>query len=87
MKKITLYSKEICPYCVKAINLLKRKQQKFSFEIIEIKITNNNLKEEMMAKSGGAMTVPQIFIDNFHVGGCDNLYSLEEQGKLDELLQ
>ncbi len=82
MKQILVYSKEICPYCVRAKSLLQRKGAAFT----EIKITDEETKNEMMKKSGGRMTVPQIFIGDFHVGGCDDLYTLEAAGKLDELL-
>ena len=82
MKKIIIYTKEICPYCVRAKALLQRKGAQFE----EIKITDDATKEEMIKKSGGRMTVPQIFIGDFHVGGCDDLYALENQGKLDKLL-
>ena len=82
MKQILVYSKEICPYCVRAKSLLQRKGAAFT----EIKITDEETKNEMMKKSGGRMTVPQIFIGDFHVGGCDDLYALEAAGKLDELL-
>ena len=82
-KKVVIYSKSYCPACVKAKQLLKNKNVKFE----EIDITNNNsLIEEMLAKSSGRKTVPQIFIDDFHVGGCDDLYALNDKGKLDELL-
>lgn len=83
MSEIIVYSKEVCPYCVKAKNLLNRKGAKFT----EIKITDDQTKEEMIKKSGGRMTVPQIFIGDFHVGGCDDLYALDAAGKLDELLK
>ena len=82
MKQIIVYSKEICPYCVRAKSLLQRKGAAFT----EIKITDEKIKNEMIKKSGGRMTVPQIFIGDFHVGGCDDLYALEAAGKLDELL-
>jgi len=83
MKEILVYSKEICPYCVRAKALLTRKGAAFR----EIKITDDKIKEEMIKKSGGRMTVPQIFIGDFHVGGCDDLYALEAEGKLDALLK
>jgi len=83
MPKIIIYSKEICPYCVRAKALLTRKNAAFE----EIKITTDAQKEEMIQKSGGRMTVPQIFIDDFHVGGCDDLYALESEGRLDQLLK
>ncbi len=82
MSDIIIYSKEICPYCVKAKALLNRKGVKFS----EIKITDEATKEEMLKKSGGRMSVPQIFINDRHIGGCDDLYALDAAGKLDELL-
>jgi len=82
MKQILVYSKEICPYCVRAKSLLQRKGAAFT----EIKITDEETKNEMMKKSGGRMTVPQIFIGDFHVGGCDDLYALDAAGRLDELL-
>jgi glutaredoxin 3 len=88
MSKVIIYSKTICPYCVKAKALIKRKSNNFDIEMIEIKIDNNqDLHNEMKQKSGGRMTVPQIFINDIHVGGCDDLYALEEQKKLDELLK
>jgi len=83
MSEILVYSKEVCPYCVKAKNLLNRKGAAFK----EIKITDDVTKDEMIKKSGGRMTVPQIFIGDFHVGGCDDLYALDAAGKLDELLK
>ncbi len=83
MKIVTIYTKEICPYCVKAKHLLQRKNAKF----VEIKITDDATREEMIKKSGGRMTVPQIFIGDLHIGGCDDLYESEAAGKLDELLK
>lgn len=82
MTEILIYSKDQCPYCVKAKSLLQRKKKLFT----EIKITDEKIKDEMIKKSGGRMTVPQIFIGDFHVGGCDDLYALDAAGKLDELL-
>jgi glutaredoxin 3 len=82
MKKITIYSKEICPYCVKAKNLLKRKGLNYD----EIIVNNDEIKQNMIKKSNGRMTVPQIFIGEYHVGGCDDLHALEADGKLDKLL-
>ena len=82
-KKIIIYTKSYCPYCVKAKQLLKNKNTNFT----EIDITNNeSLIEEMLLKSSGRNTVPQIFIDDFHVGGCDDLYALNDKGELDKIL-
>ena len=83
MSKITIYTTDYCPYCVRAKALLQRKQVGFE----EIKITNDEMREAMIAKSGGKRTVPQIFIGKNHIGGCDDLYELDRQKKLDELLQ
>lgn len=83
MKKIVIYTKEICPFCVRAKALLSRKNVAFE----EIKISNEATRDEMIKKSGGRLTVPQIFIGDLHIGGCDDLYELESQKKLDALLQ
>ena len=82
MPKVTVYTTDYCPYCVKAKALLTRKQIQFE----EIKIVNDEMREVMIAKSGGRRTVPQIFIGEKHIGGCDDLYELDRQKKLDELL-
>ena len=82
-KKIIIYTKSYCPYCVKAKQLLKNKNTNFT----EIDITNNqSLLEEMLLKSSGRKTVPQIFIDDVNVGGCDDLYALNDKGELDKML-
>lgn len=83
MANIIIYTTTVCPYCVRAKSLLQRKGVEFT----EIKITDSATKEEMIKKSGGRMTVPQIFINDQHIGGCDDLYSLDAAGKLDELLK
>lgn len=84
MTKVKIYSKEICPYCVQAKSLLKRKN---ITEIEEIDITKSNNKDKMIKESGGRMTVPQIFINDFHVGGFDDLYELDQSNELDKLLK
>lgn len=83
MPEIIVYSKDVCPYCVRAKMLLQRKGAAFT----EIKITDEKIKEEMIKKSGGRMTVPQIFIGEKHIGGFDDLHALDVAGKLDELLK
>ncbi len=83
MPKVIIYTTDYCPYCVKAKMLLQKKQVQFD----EIKISNDEMREEMITKSGGKRTVPQIFIDQKHIGGCDDLYELDRQKKLDELLK
>jgi len=83
MKKIIIYSTKVCPYCVRAKMLLKNKGADFT----EITITNDALREEMIQKSDGRRTVPQIFIGEKHVGGYDDLRALDVAGKLDQLLK
>ena len=83
MKRIRVYTSQIGPYCVRAKALLKKKGA--AFEEIDISL-DPAARQEMLAQSGGARTVPQIFIGDVHVGGCDDLYALERDGKLDPLL-
>lgn len=83
MAKVTLYTTAYCPFCVRAKALLDRKQAAYE----EIRVDLEPMRRsEMMQRSGGAHTVPQIFIDEIHVGGCDELHALERQGRLDSLL-
>ena len=83
MPKITIYTTPICPYCVRAKSLLKKKGA--TYEEIDV-FMDAKARTEMEEKSGGARTVPQIFIDDTHVGGSDDLYALDHAGKLDALL-
>ncbi|MES2984869.1 MAG: glutaredoxin 3 [Pseudomonadota bacterium] len=82
MSTITIYTTNYCPYCVRAKDLLKRKGQSFT----EISAEDDAVREAMIIKAGGQRTVPQIFINDQHIGGCDDLYALEKAGKLDALL-
>jgi len=83
MTKVTIYTKDYCPFCVKAKSLLNLKKIKFT----EINLHKNPEKfEEMMKKSNGAQTVPQIFTSNLYIGDCDKIYELNAEGKLDKLL-
>lgn len=83
MHNITIYTTTYCPYCVKAKDLLKRK----GLEYEEINVENQpELREALVVKAGGRKTVPQIFIGDHHVGGCDDLYALDKTGELDKLL-
>ena len=83
MADIVIYTKNYCPYCTKAKSLLTQKQQKFR----EIDVTNDEaLQKEMIEKSGGRKTVPQIFINGKSIGGFDDLNALNSSGKLDPLL-
>ncbi len=82
MKPITIYTKSWCPYCHNAKALLRRKGWTFT----EIDITTDREGQaEMTKRAGGRTSVPQIFIGDTHVGGCDDLYALEEAGELDPL--
>ena len=83
MKKIIIYTKENCPYCIKAKKLLEKKH--LSYEEIDV-TGKDEMREKLVELSGGRKTVPQIFIGDYHVGGCDDLYAMEEEGELDKLL-
>ena len=83
MPKVEIYTKMFCPYCTRAKKLLTDKGVAFE----EHDITMGGPKrEEMLARSNGGRTVPQIFIGETHVGGSDDLAAMERQGKLDPLL-
>ena len=82
MATVTIYSSDYCPFCVRAKQLLTAKNVAFN----EIRVDGEReLRQEMMEKSG-RHTVPQIWIGQQHVGGCDDLYALEREQKLDALL-
>lgn len=79
---VTIYTTRFCPYCVRAKQLFNHKDISFN----EIPVDGNNrLRQELITKSG-QHTVPQIWIGATHVGGCDDLFDLEQTGKLDQLL-
>ncbi|MEL6378876.1 MAG: glutaredoxin 3 [Pseudomonadota bacterium] len=83
MQPVTIYTKPLCPYCFRAIGLLKKK----GVAVTEISAAYDKAKrEEMLARSNGKTTYPQIFIGDTHVGGCDDLVALDRNGKLDPLL-
>ena len=84
MKPVTIYTKMMCPYCIRAVSLLNKKG--VSFTDIPAAFDPEK-REEMVQRSGGRRTYPQIFIGDTHVGGCDDLYDLEKSGKLDQLLE
>lgn len=80
---VEIYTWQTCPYCIRAKMLLKWKGVNFT----EYKIDGDGAARVKMAeRANGRRTVPQIFINNQHVGGCDDLYALDRQGKLDPLL-
>jgi len=83
MSKVLIYTGPSCPYCVAAKTLLKNK--KVSYEEINLGEQPDKMNE-MLQKSGGRRTVPQIFIGEIHVGGSDELHALEKAGKLNSLL-
>jgi len=82
MARITVYTTRFCPYCHMAKELLRKKGTTFE----EIDVSQRELRAEMCAKAGGRHTVPQIWIGEQHIGGCDDLYALDREGKLDLLL-
>jgi glutaredoxin 3 len=81
---IRMYATATCPYCIRAEELLIHKGVG-AFEKIRVDLEPER-RTEMIERSG-RRTVPQIFIDDYHVGGCDDLYALERSGRLDALLQ
>lgn len=83
MPDITIYTKGWCPYCAAAKKLLEEKGAAFTEIDIEAKPEK---RAEMIQKAGGRSTVPQIFIGGRHVGGCDELYAMDDRGELERLL-
>jgi glutaredoxin 3 len=83
MAKVLMYSTAVCPYCVRAEQLLTRKGVT---DIEKVRVDLEPARREEMMEKTGRRTVPQIYIGDTHVGGCDDLYELEHQGKLDSLL-
>lgn len=83
MTEVIIYSTESCPYCIRAKALLNKKNVAFTDIRVDL---HPELREEMIAKSG-RRTVPQIFINGQAIGGCDDLYALEAQGTLNQLLK
>ena len=84
MAAVTIYTRPMCPYCVRAVSLLKKKG--VSFDEIDAGFDVKK-KKEMVDRANGARTFPQIFIGETHVGGCDEMMALERAGKLDDLLR
>ena len=83
MAKILVYTTDFCPYCVAAKRLLDGKNVAYE----EIKLSGDHEERmELMEKANGMRTVPQVFIDDQHIGGFDELKALDQQGKLDPLL-
>jgi glutaredoxin 3 len=83
MPPITIYTKSTCGYCAAAKDLLRKKNASFE----EISVDGDAAGQQAMSeRAGGRWTVPQIFIGDRHVGGCDDLYALDRAGQLDPLL-
>ena len=82
MKKVVIYSTRICPYCVRAKNFFKKK----NIDYTEIMIDQDPSLIKEMGEKSGRQSVPQIFIDNYHVGGFDDLIEHDMDGKLEDLL-
>ena len=83
MTEVVIYTRDFCYYSDAARELLKRKGVVFK----EVNATGNReLRNEMIERANGGRTFPQVFIGDTHVGGCDELYALEDQGKLDAML-
>lgn len=83
MKDVTIYTRKFCPYCTAAKRLLNSKGASYKEHDATM---DKKLRAEMVKRSNGGNTFPQIFIGNTHVGGCDELYALEDAGKLDPML-
>lgn len=84
MSKVTMYYKTTCPYCMRAEKLLKERGVT-DLEKINIEV-NRTARAEMIERAGGRTTVPQIFINGVHVGGCDDIHALDAEGKLVPML-
>ena len=83
MNKIEIYTTITCPYCVKAKVLLTKKGLDFN----EIDVSSDSeLRSKMTLRANGRTSVPQIFINDQHIGGCDDLHALDEKGLLDSML-
>ncbi|ASQ46787.1 glutaredoxin 3 [Legionella clemsonensis] len=83
MADVIMYSTAYCPYCARARDLLDKKGVTYT----DIRIDNEPDKRDEMITKSGRRTVPQIFINGQHIGGCDDIYELERQGHLDKLLR
>ena len=83
MAQVTIYTRGFCGYCARALKLLKSK----NIAMTQIDAGMDPAKrQEMIQRSGGARTYPQIFVGDIHIGGCDEMLALERAGKLDQLL-
>ena len=84
MINVDIYTTPYCPFCIRAKKLLVNKKVEFN----EIDLSENPDKfEEMLSKSNGARTVPQIFVNGEHIGDCDHIHDLDQKGELDKILK
>lgn len=83
MAKIEIYTQDFCPYCARALALFQKKGVPFEEKYAP---NGSDARREAMDRSGGRTSVPQIFIDGRHIGGCDDLLALDRKGGLDPLL-
>jgi glutaredoxin 3 len=83
MTKVEIYTREFCPYCTQAMQLLDKKGVKYTHVDAGM---DPEKKAEMVRRAEGARTFPQIFINDTHIGGCDDLYAMENGGTLDGML-
>ncbi len=81
---VIIYTLTYCPYCIKAKDLFDKKN--ITYQEIVVDDYTEEQRKELKNKAGGKHTLPQIFIGETHIGGCDDLYTLEEKGELDKLL-
>ncbi len=83
MAQVTIYTRPFCPYCSAAVSLLEHKGAEFT-EIVAN--SDPEKRQEMLARSGGRASYPQIFVGEKHIGGCDDMMALDRRGELDPLL-
>ena len=83
MKKVVIYTTGLCPFFLLAKRLFAEKD--VSYQEVDV-LMDPRARADMVEKSGGRTSVPQIFVDDFHVGGSDDLYALEQEGRLDGIL-
>ena len=83
MSKIKIYTTPYCPFCLRIKNLMKKK--KIIFEEVDLSIEPEKF-DEMISKTKGARTVPQIFVNETHIGDCDHIHELDNKGQLDKIL-
>ncbi|MDF1680452.1 glutaredoxin 3 [Ponticaulis sp.] len=83
MAKVEIYTRQFCPYCTRALSLLDKKGVEYTHVDAGM---DPQKRQEMIQRANGGSTYPQIFINDDHIGGCDEMFALERAGKLDPLL-